>query len=301
MDFRSFFLGLLGVTYVCSARNTPPQTTSTARYLELFDDLLDKMPRENRAWWIRQIQVGDARKTKRLTKSEIATKINMFNSARATVIPPAPNMIALTYNLELEEALVKFRNANNGSMFYSLKHNFSSIFVGRNVNLLGAHLLRLPEFANFTDCDYFWHDTSKDNEKGENQVLRMRLNQKIYFKYSSCNRTTYNDFLSCTPFPEFTSTGKSSFTNRYYVRFINPLLKSFAVLRLKIPGAFTPNFQAGATWYYACSIRKFTPHVNDIPYEVGPRASECPAEFPIAKSGLCARPQLAGRRILMHE
>jgi hypothetical protein len=252
-------------------------------------NILDYLTPQQRKWWLTSIAKYDHKIPKQLSGAQKQQITIAINRARSNVNPTASAMKEVRWNPELQAALVKYRNDNNGSIFFTLNHPFPKEYPELNVDFLGDHLMELPEFAKFRKfCRMWWHDT---NAKIEGRVLRvtnMRIRQGGCFDLNRCSPVAFNYFYSCLKANDQGAVAKKcELANRYYVDFTDEQYDSFAGVLLGIGGPFTPSGQADAHWFFACNSAGLRKYVNDIPYKAGPSASKCPDEAPLKKSKLC--------------
>jgi len=291
MNFRHIFIALLGINKLFAE---PEATDSNLRLVATNNptaskNILDYLTPQQRKCWLAGIARYDHVIPKQLTNQEKIDLTNVLNSARANVNPSATSMKKVTWYPELEDALVKFRNDNNGSIFFSLNHPYPNEYPGLNVDFLMDHLMQLPEFEQFKDnCRMWYHDTNENGVGKVLLILRFRINQENCILFYNCSPLTFDYFSSCLKLDQHGNIPtKCIGANRYYADMMDEQYDSFAAVLLGIPGPFSPNCQPDSHLVIGCNRAGLREYRDDIPFNIGPSASKCPPEAPVATGKLC--------------
>lgn len=291
MDFRTMFITLIGLNKFFTESINSDLNLNVTNSPTDSKNILDYLSPDQRKWWLASLAKYDHVKPKQIPNSEKIAITTLLNQARANVIPPASSMKKISWYPELEDALVKFRNNNNGSIFFNLDHQFPKEYPELRVDFLGDHLMELPEFTKFrNNCRMWYHDTNKKMAGKVLLIAKLRVGQKNCIDISKCSALTFNYFFSCLATDQDGNIpAKCVLANRYYADFTDEQYDKFAGLLLGIGGPFTPSAQEDSHWFFACNSAGLRPFINDIPYKIGPSASMCPEEAPIARDKLCLR------------
>ncbi len=185
---------------------------------------------------------------------EIKAIVNLVNDERTKF-----GLTKVYWNFNLEKSLAFFKSKNNPKWF------FERTTKGFN-NFNGFHLIETYNktyFTNFAKYKTLIHDTCSNKQNSVLKIFRFRIKQRKCFSYSSCSKTVYNKYKSCSKEPLVLKPRfPCSWFWQYYPVLMRRDLSDFACVMLGIPGPFTPYKQKNSFWCYGL----YSLPVNDRPY-----------------------------------
>ncbi len=171
----------------------------------------------------------------------------------------------ITYNYSLHDELLEFNKTVGQDWFYN-KSNYSYIVKEYNrVQDLNCQFLMLDNKFKDSGFVYMFRDTFKTNVLS---IFKYRIKQKNCFNWKLCNKTKFNDFVSCLKDPSpgsvIGNSIKCSWGMYYLPKIMHRDLQQVACLSLDRQGPSTPLHLIGIqNKAFICYMKIKNPFTSD--------------------------------------
>lgn len=189
--------------------------------------------------------------------------IKDINKLRFNIKPPMANYNPVTWDYNLERDIKAMLPQNRSKLFDNSTKYHNEVDFRVDFNLM--FLMREPQFKNYTNYNYVFHDTCNLKVGDVYRIFRYRSKQQNCMDYNKCNSTEFTNFETCLKKPVPRKEGlPCSWAWRYVSPLVRDDLKTIACVRFSRPGPYTPNKQKDS---FGCYGEMKTP-INDVPYEI---------------------------------
>ncbi len=165
----------------------------------------------------------------------------------------------LSLNVNLTKSLEKFvelggsdwgyKDSNETDGAYKRVNNFRTLLYN------DTFLKIISEYNDLKDLKFLEiaHDTFVDNGKTNTalKILRMRTSQRHCYQYIKCSNSSFTNYRTCSKLKitnEYNIARPCQWFYFYYPRFISPLVKDLAIVKLQIRGRFAPIKRQNNAW-----------------------------------------------------
>lgn len=193
-------------------------------------------------------------------KKDIIQSINIL---RSNITPPMANPNPVIWDYELEKDIKSMLPEDRDWLFQNSTKYHNEIDFRVDFNLM--FLMREPQFKDYTDYNYIFHDTCNLKVGDVNKIFKYRIRQEKCMDFKKCSADVFTNFQTCVDNPIPRKEGlPCSWAWRYITQMVRDDLKTIACVRFSRPGPFTPNYQKDS---FGCYGEMKAP-VNDVPYKV---------------------------------